>query len=43
MRCVRTACRERLAHFIGLRTWRQAGADVAINTDHMFGLDLNER
>jgi hypothetical protein len=34
--------RERLAHFIGLRTWRRAGVDVAINTDHMFGLDPNE-
>ena len=34
--------RERLAHFIGLRTWRRAGVDVAINTDHMFGLDSNE-
>jgi hypothetical protein len=34
--------RERVAHFIGLRTWRQAGVDVAINTDHMFGLDPNE-
>jgi predicted amidohydrolase YtcJ len=34
--------RERLAHFIGLRTWRQAGVEVAINTDHMFGLDRNE-
>jgi predicted amidohydrolase YtcJ len=34
--------RERLAHFIGLRTWRQAGVDVAINTDHMFGLDRDE-
>jgi predicted amidohydrolase YtcJ len=33
--------RERLAHFIGLRTWREAGVDVAINTDHMFGLDRN--
>src|SRR5207249_5687121 len=33
---------ERLAHFIGLRTWREAGVDVAINTDHMFGLDRNE-
>ena len=33
---------ERLAHFIGLRTWREAGVDVAINTDHMFGLDPNE-
>src|SRR5919201_5437493 len=34
--------RERLAHFIGLRTWRDAGVEVAINTDHMFGLDPNE-
>jgi hypothetical protein len=34
--------RERLAHFIGLRTWQRAGVDVAINTDHMFGLDPNE-
>ena len=34
--------RERLAHFIGLRTWREAGVEVAINTDHMFGLDRNE-
>jgi predicted amidohydrolase YtcJ len=34
--------RERLAHFIGLRTWREAGVDVAINTDHMLGLDPNE-
>jgi predicted amidohydrolase YtcJ len=34
--------RERLAHFIGLRTWRDAGVEVAINTDHMFGLDRNE-
>jgi predicted amidohydrolase YtcJ len=33
---------ERLAHFIGLRTWRHAGVDVAINTDHMFGLDPND-
>ena len=33
---------ERLARFIGLRTWREAGVDVAINTDHMFGLDPNE-
>jgi predicted amidohydrolase YtcJ len=33
--------RERLTHFIGLRTWREAGVDVAINTDHMFGLDRN--
>jgi predicted amidohydrolase YtcJ len=34
--------RGRLAPFIGLRTWRQAGVTVAINTDHMFGLDPNE-
>ena len=34
---------ERLAHFIGLQTWRQAGVDVAINTDHMFGLDPERR
>jgi predicted amidohydrolase YtcJ len=29
----------RLEHFIGIRTWLDAGAHVAINTDHMFGLD----
>ena len=34
--------RDRLAHFIGLQTWRKAGVDVAINTDHMLGLDRNE-
>jgi predicted amidohydrolase YtcJ len=34
--------RERMAHFIGLKTWRDAGAVVAINTDHMFGLDRDE-
>jgi predicted amidohydrolase YtcJ len=34
--------RERLAHFVGLATWRKAGVHVAINTDHMFGLDPNE-
>ncbi|HEY7498192.1 MAG TPA: amidohydrolase [Vicinamibacterales bacterium] len=34
--------RERLAHFIGLRTLRDAGVQVAINTDHMFGLDPND-
>jgi predicted amidohydrolase YtcJ len=34
--------RERLAHFIGLRTLRQAGVEVAINTDHMFGLDRDQ-
>ena len=34
--------RDRLAHFIGLRTWRAAGVDVSINTDHMLGLDRNQ-
>jgi predicted amidohydrolase YtcJ len=34
--------RSRLAHFIGLQTWRKAGVGVAINTDHMLGLDRNE-
>jgi len=34
--------RARVAHFIGLATWRRAGVEVAINTDHMFGLDKNE-
>lgn len=29
----------RLEHFIGIRTWLDAGAQVALNTDHMFGLD----
>ena len=29
----------RLEHFIGIRTWLDAGAHVALNTDHMFGLD----
>jgi len=33
---------ERLAHFVGLATWRRAGVHVAINTDHMFGLDPND-
>jgi predicted amidohydrolase YtcJ len=33
---------DRLTPFIGLRTWREAGVDVAINTDHMFGLDKND-
>jgi len=33
---------DRLAHFIGLKTLRQAGVEVAINTDHMFGLDSND-
>jgi predicted amidohydrolase YtcJ len=30
---------DRLAHFIGLRTWLDAGVRTAINTDHMFGLE----
>ncbi len=34
--------KNRLAHFIGLRTLRQAGVDVAINTDHMYGLDRDD-
>jgi predicted amidohydrolase YtcJ len=34
--------RARLEHFIGLRTLRQAGVEVAINTDHMFGLNRDE-
>jgi predicted amidohydrolase YtcJ len=34
--------RERLAQFVGLKTWREAGVHVAINTDHMFGLEPNE-
>jgi predicted amidohydrolase YtcJ len=33
---------DRLAHFIGLKTLRQAGVEVAINTDHMLGLDSND-
>lgn len=31
----------RLAHFIGVRTWLDAGVRTALNTDHMFGLDAN--
>ena len=34
--------KQRLAHFIGLRTLRQSGVDVAINTDHMYGLDRDD-
>lgn len=30
---------ERLKNFIGLQTWRQAGVNVALNSDHMFGVD----
>jgi predicted amidohydrolase YtcJ len=33
---------QRLAHFIGLRTWQRAGVELAINTDHMFGLDRDD-
>jgi predicted amidohydrolase YtcJ len=29
----------RMRHFIGLRVWKAAGLHIAINTDHMFGLD----
>ncbi len=29
----------RMRHFIGLRHWMAAGLHIAINTDHMFGLD----
>ena len=29
----------RLSRFIGVKTWRDAGVRVAINTDHMFGAD----
>jgi predicted amidohydrolase YtcJ len=32
---------ERLRPFIGLREWLNAGVKVALNTDHMFGLDPN--
>lgn len=32
---------ERLAPFIGLRTMMEGGVTVAINTDHMYGLDPN--
>jgi predicted amidohydrolase YtcJ len=34
--------RQRLARFIGLGTLRKAGVDVAINTDHMLGVDRND-
>ena len=33
---------DRLAHFIGVKTLREAGVEVAINTDHMLGLDAND-
>lgn len=32
---------DRLARFIGVRTWLDAGVRTALNTDHMFGLDGN--
>lgn len=32
---------ERLRPFIGLAEWLRAGVKVALNTDHMFGLDPN--
>jgi len=34
--------RDRLAHFIGLNSLRKAGVEVAINTDHMYGLDRDD-
>jgi predicted amidohydrolase YtcJ len=34
--------RPRLARFIGLRTLRQAGVEVTINTDHMLGVDRDD-
>lgn len=34
--------RERLTRFIGLKTLRDAGVTVAINTDHMFGVDRDD-
>ena len=34
--------RGRLQRFIGLRTLSRAGVEVAINTDHMFGLDRDD-
>jgi predicted amidohydrolase YtcJ len=34
--------RQRLSRFIGLRTLRKAGVEVAINTDHMLGIDRND-
>lgn len=30
---------ERLEQFIGLRTWQEAGVHVALNSDHMQGID----
>jgi predicted amidohydrolase YtcJ len=34
--------RQRLERFIGLRTLRNAGVEVAINTDHMLGVDRDD-
>jgi predicted amidohydrolase YtcJ len=34
--------RARLERFIGLRTLRRAGVEVAINTDHMLGVDRDD-
>ena len=33
---------ERLKHFIGLADWRKGGLKVAINSDHMHGIDPNK-
>ena len=41
-RCRDALGRERVAHFIGLDDLAAGGVEVAINTDHMFGLDKNE-
>ena len=32
---------DRMKHFIGLADWLRGGVKVAINSDHMFGLDPN--
>jgi predicted amidohydrolase YtcJ len=32
---------DRMKHFIGLADWLRGGVTVAINSDHMFGLDPN--
>lgn len=32
---------ERLRHFIGVRGWKAGGVHVAINSDHMLGLDAD--
>src|SRR5439155_1019925 len=33
---------DRLKHFIGLADWRKGGLKVAINSDHMHGIDPNK-